>query len=191
MLYRAPAKPSKITIVNTATKNSLILPVLAMVVIVAASNVLVQYPINDWLTWGALSYPVAFLITDLTNRRYGAARARRVVAIGFAIAVLASIYLATPRIAIASGAAFLTAQLLDVTIFDRMRRMSWWKAPIVSSGVGSVVDTGIFFCAAFAGTGLPWMTWAAGDLGIKFVVAMAMLIPFRAAIALQQTAAQE
>ena len=160
-----------------------------MVIIVAASNVLVQYPINDWLTWGALSYPVAFLVTDLTNRQLGAARARKVVFVGFTIAVLASIYLATPRIALASGLAFVTAQMLDVSIFDRMRRMTWWKAPLVSSAVASTVDTVIFFAAAFAATGLPWVTWAMGDLGVKFVVAMAMLIPFRAVVAMRQPSA--
>ena len=172
---------------DTVFDRALILPVTAMVIIVAPSNVLVQYPINDWLTWGALSYPVAFLVTDLTNRQLGAERARRVVAVGFAIAVIASIYLATPRIALASGLAFLTAQLLDVSIFDRMRRMTWWKAPLVSSAIASTVDTAIFFAAAFAGTGLPWVTWGVGDLGVKFAVAMVLLLPFRAVIAMRQT----
>ena len=174
---------------SSASDKSLILPIFAMVVVVAASNYLVQFPINDWLTWGALSYPVAFLITDLTNRQLGAEKARRVVVVGFVIAVVASIYLATPRIAVASGLAFLTAQLLDVTIFDRMRKMDWWKAPLVSSVLGSIVDTGIFFAAAFAATGLPWVTWALGDLGVKFVVAMVMLLPFRMAVSMNRSPA--
>jgi len=154
-----------------------------MTLIVAASNVLVQYPINDWITWGALTYPVAFLITDLTNRRLGAQAARRVVYAGFALAVILSIALATPRIAIASGSAFLTAQLLDVYIFNRLRAARWWLAPLVSSALGSVLDTALFFTLAFAGSGAPWITWAIGDLGVKLAVALTMLIPFRLLLA--------
>ncbi len=154
-----------------------------MTVVVAASNVLVQYPINDWITWGAMTYPVAFLITDLTNRRLGARAARRVVYAGFALAVAFSIYLATPRIAIASGSAFLVAQLLDVYVFDRLRRRQWWLAPLVSSVLGSVIDTALFFTLAFAGSGQPWIGWAIGDLGVKLAVALAMLIPFRLLLA--------
>ena len=161
--------------------RGVILGVIAMTIIVAASNVLVQYPINDWLTWGAFTYPVAFLVTDLTNRAFGPARARQVVYAGFALAVILSIALATPRIAVASGAAFLTAQLLDVRIFDRLRARSvWWTAPLVSSTTASAVDTILFFSIAFAGTGLPWVTWGVGDFGAKMCVALAMLIPFRA-----------
>lgn len=155
--------------------------VLAMVVVVASSNVAVQYPINDWLTWGAFTYPVAFLVTDLTNRHLGGARARRVAYVGFALGVLLSIVLATPRIALASGTAFLTAQLLDIELFDRLRhRGRWWTAPLVSSGLASTWDTGVFFTLAFAGTGLPWPTWAIGDLAAKGAMALLLLLPFRA-----------
>ena len=153
--------------------------VVAMTVIVSASNFLVQYPINDWLTWGALTYPVAFLVTDLTNRRLGARSARRVVYVGFALAVVLSTVLATPRIAAASGSAFLVAQLLDISVFNRLRRARWWLAPLVSSTLGSIVDTALFFALAFAGTGIPWVTLALGDLGVKLAMALVMLIPFR------------
>lgn len=151
-----------------------------MTVVVVASNILVQYPVNDWLTWGAFTYPVAFLVTDLANRRLGPEAARRVVYSGFALAVLCSAVLATPRIALASGTAFLVAQLLDVHVFDRLRQgRSWWRAPLVSSAIGSTVDTALFFTLAFAMTGLPWLGWAVGDLAVKFAVALAMLLPFR------------
>ena len=153
--------------------------VAAMTLIVVASNILVQYPVNDWLTWGAFTYPLAFLVTDLANRRLGPAAARRVVYVGFALAVLCSAVLATPRIALASGTAFLVAQLLDVVVFDRLRRGTWWRAPLVSSVLGSTIDTALFFTLAFAATGLPWIGWAIGDLAVKFAVALAMLIPFR------------
>ena len=155
--------------------------VVAMAVIVTASNILVQYPINDWLTWGALSYPIAFLVTDLANRTQGVAVARRVVVAGFIAAVLMSMVLATPRIAIASGTAFLIAQLLDVLVFDRLRERTWWMAPLVSSSLGSAVDTALFFSIAFVATGLPWVTWAIGDFGVKMGLALVMLIPFRVA----------
>ncbi len=137
------------------------LAVLAMVVVVAASNYLVQFPVAaqlgpinlaDILTWGAFSYPVAFLVTDLTNRRFGPNGARLVVVCGFAVAVVVSIWLASPRIAIASGTAFLVAQLLDVSIFDRLRHSAWWHAPAFSSLVSSALDTIIFFSLAFAGS---------------------------------------
>ena len=155
-------------------------PAAAMAVVVAVSNVAVQFPINDWLTWGALTYPVAFLVTDLTNRRFGAAATRRVVYVGFAIAVALSVWAAGPRIAAASGSAFLAAQLLDVLIFDRLRRSeTWWRAPLASSLSGSAVDTALFFSLAFAGTGLPWITWGLGDFGVKVAMALALLMPFR------------
>ena len=161
--------------------RGIITGIVAMAVIVVASNVLVQYPINDWLTWGAFTYPVAFLVTDLTNRALGPAKARQVVYAGFTLAVILSIVLADPRIALASGTAFLVAQLLDVRIFDRLReRGGWWTAPLVSSTTASVVDTALFFSIAFAGTGLPWVTWGVGDFAAKMCVALAMLIPFRA-----------
>ena len=156
--------------------------ILSMVLVVTVSNIAVQYPINDWLTYGALTYPIAFLVTDLTNRALGVAPARKVVYVGFAVAVGLSIWLATPRIALASGAAFLIAQLLDIAIFDRLRRGSWWQAPLVSSTLASTLDTALFFSLAFAGTGLPWVTWAIGDYGVKIAVALALLIPFRLAL---------
>ena len=171
-------------------RPSLALPVLAMVVVVAGSNVAVQYPINDWLTWGALTYPVAFLVTDLTNRRYGPQQARRVAYVGFALAVLLSILLAGPRIALASGTAFLTAQLMDISAFDRLRRLPWWQAPLFSSALASVWDTAVFFTLAFAGTGLPWVTWGLGDLGAKAAMALLLLIPFRALMSARDALAQ-
>ena len=150
-----------------------------MAIVVTVSNILVQYPINDWLTWGAFTYPLAFLVTDLTNRRFGAGAARGVVGAGFACGVLLSAMLAEPRIAVASGTAFLAAQLADVQVFDRMRNARWWKAPLVSSALGSTLDTALFFSLAFAGSGLPWVTWALGDLGVKAGFALILLIPFR------------
>lgn len=167
------------------------LGVFAMVVVVCASNVLVQIPINDWLTWGALSYPVSFLITDLTNRALGPQRARRVVYVGFAIAVVLSVYLATPRIAVASGTAFLLAQVTDIFIFNRLRRLAWWRAPLISSTVASALDTALFFSLAFAATGLPWVTWALGDYAVKVGVALVMLIPFRLMLRMTAPAAQQ
>lgn len=155
------------------------LAIVAMAAVVVTSNIAVQFPINSWLTWGAFTYPVSFLVTDLTNRRLGPARARTVVYVGFALAVVLSIGFAGPRIALASGAAFLTAQLLDVWLFDRLRRQPWWQAPLASSGLASLWDTGVFFSLAFAGTGLPWITWAAGDLTVKGLMALVLLIPFR------------
>lgn len=161
----------------------LILPVVAMVVIIVAANVLVQYPVrlwglDEWLTFGAFTYPITFLVTDLTNRSLGAGPTRRVVYIGFAVAVVLSAILATPRIAIASGSAFFVAQLLDVAVFDRLRRGVWWRAPLVSSFVGSAVDTALFFSIAFAFTPVPWVTLALGDFVVKMALALAMLIPF-------------
>jgi len=158
----------------------------AMVAIVALSNYAVQFPINDWLTWGALTYPVAFLVTDLTNRRLGPQAARVVICVGFLLAVLLSIWLATPRIAIASGSAFLVAQLLDVAVFNRLRARVWWQAPLVSSTLGSIVDTLLFFSIAFAATGLPWITWALGDFAVKMAMTAVMLIPFRLLMPLLQ-----
>jgi queuosine precursor transporter len=166
--------------VTISHARALALPIAAMVVVVAGSNVAVQYPINDWLTWGAFTYPVAFLVTDLTNRRLGPRMAREVAWVGFALAVVLSIVLATPRIALASGSAFLTAQLLDIAVFDRLRRLPWWQAPLVSSAIASIWDTALFFSLAFAGTGLPWITWAIGDLGAKAAMAVLLLLPFRA-----------
>jgi queuosine precursor transporter len=154
-------------------------PALAMMVIVAASNHLVQFPINAWWTWGALTYPFSFLVTDATNRRYGPSVARMVVYCGFALGVVLSFVLAPARIAIASGAAFLVAQLFDIGIFNRLRRSAWWIAPFVSSAIASVVDTAVFFAGAFAGTDVPWVTLAAGDLVAKLVMALVALGPYR------------
>ena len=154
--------------------------IIAMGVVVAASNYLVQIPINDWLTWGAFTYPIAFLVTDLTNRRLGPSVARRVVYAGFALGVALSLFTSTGRIAFASGAAFLCAQLLDVWLFNRLRSApTWWRAPAISSTVASALDTVLFFSLAFAFTEVPWVTLAAGDYLAKLVVAAAMLAPFR------------
>jgi len=163
-----------------ASLHRLAVPVLAMVVVVAGSNLAVQYPINDWLTWGAFTYPVAFLVTDLTNRRLGPVSARRVVYVGFALGVLLSMLVAGPRIALASGTAFLSAQLLDIWVFDRLRRLAWWRAPLASSTLASTWDTAVFFTLAFAGSSLPWATWALGDLAAKGAMALLLLLPFRA-----------
>lgn len=155
-----------------------------MATVVVVSNILVQIPINDLLTWGAFTYPIAFLVTDLSNRLYGPEKARRVVYIGFALAVVLSIWLADPRIALASGTAFLVAQILDVYVFDRVRQAggAWWQAPVVSSALASAVDTALFFSIAFAGTGLPWETWALGDLAAKYTMVLALLAPYRLAL---------
>ncbi len=150
----------------------------AMMLIVASANVLVQYPVNDWLTWGALTYPISYFVTDLTNRLRGPMAARRVVWAGFALAVLLSAVLATPRIALASGTAFLVSQLLDVAVFDRLRGRAWWQPPLFSSVVGSAVDTALFFALAFAGTTMPWVTLAIGDYGVKVAIAVVMLAPW-------------
>ena len=155
-------------------------PVLAMMLVVVASNWLVQYPINAWLTWGAFVYPVAFLVNDLTNRAVGMAAARRVAWAGFAIAVVVSAMVAPWRIAVASGTAFIVSQLADVRVFNRWRSRTWWKAPLIGSAVASVIDTVIFFSLAFAGTALDWWLLAIGDLGVKLLMAVVLLGPYRA-----------
>ena len=186
--------------------------VAAMVYVIVLSNVLVQYPLNaeiggvqmkDLLTLGAFTYPLAFFVTDATNRHFGPNKARLVVLAGFAIAVLWSIWLATPRIAIASGSAFLIAQFLDVSVFNRLRHTAWWLAPMVSSVIGSIVDTILFFGIAFApmfnaldfggedgslafgvpflgvGSEVPlWISLAMGDFIVKILVSLAMLLPY-------------
>ena len=151
-----------------------------MAVVVGASNYLVQIPINDWLTWGALTYPLAFLINDLVNRFHGAHTARQIVYAGFAVGVVLSLSVETieTRIAVASGTAFLLAQLLDVAVFDRFRLRSWWIAPSISSAISTVLDTTLFFAIAFAGTGLPWIQWAIGDLGVKWAVAIMSVLVY-------------
>ena len=162
-----------------------------MGVVVLSSNYLVQFPIQHYgleniLTYGAFSYPIAFLITDLTNRSYGKLVARKIVYIGFAIGVIFTLLFSTNfadlisiRIAIGSGTAFLVAQLLDVQIFDKLRKKKWFIAPLTSSLIGSTVDTFLFFSIAFYATGIPWFTLSIGDLAVKLFVAMLMLIPFR------------
>lgn len=174
------------TTTETATfsRTGLVAGMSAMGVVVLASNIAVNYPINDWLTWGALIYPIAFLVTDLVNRIFGPKPARKVVYAGFATGVVLSLWFADQRIALASGTAFLTAQLLDIWVFDRLRQQSWWKAPVVSSLLSSALDTALFFSLAFYATGLPWVTWAIGDYGAKLTMAAVLLVPFRAFIAL-------
>jgi uncharacterized PurR-regulated membrane protein YhhQ (DUF165 family) len=186
--------------------------VAAMAAVVVLSNILVQHPVDatigrlnlaDLLTWGAFSYPLSFLVTDLTNRLLGPAVARRVIYVGFATAVVLSAWFATPRLALASGTAFLIGQLLDVSVFNALRTRSWWKAPAFSSLLGSAVDTLIFFTLAFA-AGMPilgpndpfateaaslfgllpaqaprWVSWALGDLAVKLLIAVVALIPYR------------
>ena len=159
-------------------KRNLLIPIVLMALVILASNILVNILINDWLTWGAITYPFAFLITDLTNRRFGAKDARTVVFAGFAVGVAASLYFADPRIAMASGTAFLVAQLIDVSVFDKLRQKQWWVAPFASSVLGSVLDTYLFFGLAFFATEVPWVQLATGDLGVKWAVALLALIPY-------------
>lgn len=156
------------------------LAVFVMGLIVVGSNILVQYPINNWLTWGALSYPCAFLVADLLNRRFGPAAARRVAYIGFMCAIIVSFWVATPRIALGSGLAFLVAQLLDIYVFDRLRNRAWWQAPFIGGAVAAALDTVIFFAVAFAGTDVPWVSLLMGDLLVKLALNAGLLAPFRA-----------
>jgi len=209
--------------------RAFVLPLAAMTLIVLASNIFVQFPLSghvgtlalgDILTWGAFTYPFAFLVTDLTNRRFGPVVARRIVYAGFAVAILASI-VAPPvlfdlglleyatsgdrlvRIAVASGGAFLMAQLLDIAVFNRLRQQNWWKAPAFASVAGSVIDTLTFFSLAFAPAfwllgpsdafslepapllGLfaveapRWISWALGDFTVKLLIAAFALVPYR------------
>jgi queuosine precursor transporter len=174
----------------------------AMAMVVAASNMLVQYPVQllglqDWLTWGALTYPLAFLITDLCVRTHSPKRARQVIYAGFCVAVLASFWLATPRIALASGLAFLLAQWLDVAIFQKLQSQRWWVAPLLSSLVASALDTAVFFNLAFScdpliasllqplrlnidcAAAAPWQQWAMTDYAVKVALALLMLLPYR------------
>ena len=159
--------------------------------VVLASNYLVQFPINyygleELLTYGAFSYPIAFLITDLANRSFGKVVARKIVYIGFTIGILFTLIFSTNftdfisiRIAIGSGTAFIIAQLIDVQIFDQLRKRKWFIAPLTSSLIGSTVDTFLFFSISFYATGIPWITLSLGDLAVKIFVALVMLIPFR------------
>ena len=199
---------------------------MGMGIVILVSNELVQHPVQGFLfgidlslvlTWGAFTYPVAFLITDTANRLFGAGPARRVVAVGFAFGVglttIAALAIASGvsrsielsvwqalisdpdafamlRTAVASGSAFLMAQLLDIKVFDLLRESTWWKAPTASSLLGSVVDTAIFFSLAFAGTGLPWVTWAIGDFCAKLLMIAVLLYPFKLLIRLYSRSLQ-
>ncbi len=195
-------------------QRGVIFGILAMALVVTASNILVQYLYGDWLTWGAFTYPIAFLVTDLMNRIYGAPAARKVVFIGFAVGLLCSFIgtqimgefgpLVTLRIAIGSGTAFLIAQLTDIFVFNRLRERTWWRAPVVSSIVGSALDTALFFAIAFsaslafiapgvdvawANEAVPllgkgpvaplWVSLAVADFGVKLALALVALVPFR------------
>ncbi|MGV8939139.1 MAG: queuosine precursor transporter [Allorhizobium sp.] len=186
---------------------------LLMTAVVVASNILVQYPLSgtlagislgDLLTYGAFTYPVAFLITDLTNRQFGPSTARKVVLAGFVVGVLISYLTSAPRIAVASGTAYLVGQFLDISVFNRLRRLAWWKAPLAGSLIGSALDTVIFFSLAFApmfvfiganddfaigsapivgvlATEAPrWISWAIGDFCVKMLVGLVMLLPYGA-----------
>lgn len=186
---------------------------LLMTAVVVASNFLVQFPLQgtlaginlaDLLTFGAFTYPVAFLVTDLTNRQFGPTAARKVVFVGFIAGVVLSILLATPRIAVASGSAFLVGQLLDISVFNRLRRLAWWKAPLLGSVLGSVLDTAIFFSLSFApvfgfigpnddfaiaaapilgvmsAEAPRWISWAIADFSVKMLIGMVMLLPYGA-----------
>lgn len=188
---------------ETASKiRMLALPVMLMAAVVLTSNILVQYPftpfgLQDYLTWGAFSYPIAFLVTDLTNRALGPRAARRAIYVGFVLAVVLSAVLGTPRIALASGLAFLSAQLLDVEIFVKLRRRAWWVPPFISPLIASALDTGLFFSVAFSCApallsvlalvgiqdtscaDLPWQSWAVCDYLVKLTLAFVFLAPYR------------
>ena len=161
------------------TRRAWLQATLAMAAVVLASNILVQFPINDWLTWGALTYPFAFLVSELANRAHGPGHARRIAWIGFAVAVAASVLLAPLRIALASGVAFLCSQLLDIHVFHRLRQGRWWRAPLIATLLAAGLDTALFWSIAFAGEDLPWVTLALGDLGVKLAMGAALLLPFR------------
>ena len=162
-----------------------------MGIVVVLSNYLVQFPVqylglNEILTYGAFSYPITFLITDLANRAYGILAARKVVYFGFIVGIILTLFISTNfsdlisiRIALGSGIAFFVAQNLDVQIFDKLRKKSWFIAPLISSTIGSIVDTFLFFSIAFYATGIPWLTLALGDLIVKLFITLIMLIPFR------------
>ena len=172
-------------------KRLFVLLAALMAIVVATSNYLVQFPIQyyglqDLLTYGALSYPIAFLITDLSNRCYGKYVAKKIVYLGFAIGIFLTFYFSTNfsnlisvRIALGSGIAFLVAQLLDVYIFDKLRKKIWYVAPLTSSIIGSTIDTFLFFSISFYGTSVNWLNLSFGDLSVKIIIALVMLVPFR------------
>lgn len=196
---------------HSIDRRDFLIALVAMTLVVLSSNILVQYPfhhlgLGDYLTWGAFSYPFSFLVTDLSNRRFGTRGARQIVYVGFVLAVALSIVLATPRIAMASGAAFLVAQLLDIRIFARLRDRAWWLPPFVSSVISSALDTAIFFsfafyCGALPGLGLtisealgqagiadqcialPWVSLAVADYGVKLALAALSIAPYGAILA--------
>ena len=195
-------------------RRDFLIALTAMTLVVLSSNILVQYPfqhlgLGDYLTWGAFSYPFSFLVTDLSNRRFGTQGARRVVYVGFVLAVALSVILATPRIAIASGAAFLVAQLLDISIFARLRDRAWWMPPFISSVISSGLDTAIFFsfafyCGALPGLSLtisdvlgqagiadecialPWVNLAVADYLVKLALAAISIAPYGAILTLMR-----
>ena len=195
------------------TQRHTLVYIMLMTSVVVASNILVQYPVQftlgainlaDLLTWGAFTYPFAFLVTDLTNRQFGPKAARIVVLCGFVVGVALSWYLSQPRIAIASGSAFLFGQLLDISVFNRLRRQAWWRAPLIASMLGSILDTVLFFSFAFApafsifgpndayaiqhapvlgvlaAEAPRWISWALGDLSVKVLAALVLLLPYGA-----------
>ena len=177
---------------NLKLDNSLFLALsISMGVVIIISNYLVQFPINKFnlqniLTYGAFSYPITFLITDLANRRFGKKKTRKLVYLGFTVGILLTVFVSTNfqdiisiRIAIGSGSAFLIAQLIDIEIFQKLRNNVWFLAPMTSSILGSIIDTFLFFSISFLGTDIPWVTLAFGDLFVKFLMALLMLIPFR------------
>jgi hypothetical protein len=180
-----------VSVKKSSDRNLFISLSIMMGAIIIISNYLVQFPINkfklqDILTYGAFSYPITFLITDLANRRFGKKEAKKLVYIGFAIGIFLTALVSknfediiSIRIALGSGIAFLVAQLIDIEIFQRLRNKVWFVAPITSSVLGSTIDTFLFFSISFLGTGIPWVTLAFGDLFIKFLMALLMLIPFR------------
>jgi len=195
------------------TQRYTLVYIMLMTLVVVASNILVQYPVQsmlgainlaDLLTWGAFTYPFAFLVTDFTNRQFGPRYARIVVLCGFVVGVALSWYLSQPRIAIASGLAFLLGQMLDISVFNRLRRQSWWHAPLAGSMLGSILDTAMFFSFAFApafsvfgpndayaiehapilgvmaAEAPRWISWALGDLAVKVIAALVLLLPYGA-----------
>lgn len=157
------------------------LPIFAMIAVITMSNIMVQFVINDWLTWGAFTYPFIFLVTDLTNRAVGPRNARRVVYAGFAAAIIVSLLLAPWRIAVASCSAFIASQLMDIAIFNQWRQATWWKAPLISAIISSFADTMIFFFIAFAGEqGINWLKLGFGDVSFKWLMAAFLLVPYKA-----------
>lgn len=158
---------------------------LAMILAVTASNYFVQFPLNDWLTWGALTYPLTFLVNEVTHAFHGPQVTRRIIYVGFTVAVILSMVLATPRIAFASGTAFLAAQLFDIYVFSRLRQLSWWYAPLYASFLASLLDTVLFWCLAFLGDSIPFFTLMAGDFLVKISLDIIMLVPFRLLITKQ------